>query len=200
MDSSRNRIETCWSPAVRALENNLTRLVDRSARLCEFDEDPLSWITYFELIVVQLRAIACETQSATSKKNFTVQGILTRLGENELREQFNQFMNITIGRDRLGRQYSYRDAVKTLADKFICHYDNYDETEDDNAIPIDVYMDLIAIFKAGALECLVWKVVETVRQAMNHNLETFKKELICRLFGSQEEYERVLNINWPRAD
>ncbi|MBQ3289543.1 MAG: hypothetical protein IJH50_09065 [Kiritimatiellae bacterium] len=200
MDNPGGRIETCWSPAVRALENNLTRLVDRSARLCEFGEDPLSWVTYFELIVVQLRAIACETQGATSKKNFTVQGILTRLGEGELKKHFDQFMNTSIGRDRFGRQYSYRDAVKTLADKFICHYDNYDETENSNAIPIEVYMDLIAILKAGALECLVGKVVDTIRQAMNHNLETFKKELICRLFGSQEEYERILNINWPRAD
>ena len=63
-----------------------------------------------------------------------------------------------------------------------------------------MYWDLIGILSAGEIETLVGKMIETIRQAIESNMEDFKRGLICRLFGSQDEYERVLKIEWPRAD
>lgn len=191
--------ETCCSPAVRALENNLTLLTERCARLRKLKQDPLSWITFFESIVVQLRAIVCENRVHV-EKNYTVQGVLSRLGCFELRESFEDFLDTKIGCDRSGYEYSYREAIKRLADKFICHYDNYDVTESKDAVPIEIYCDLIDILKAGTIDVLVDKVVKTIRQAIERNIEEFNHGLICRLFGSQEEYERVTKMEWPRAD
>ena len=199
MPSTKRMTETCWSPAVRVLEKNLTFLSDRCARLRSLKEDTLEWLTFFESIVVQLRAIVCENRDHVDK-NYTVQGVLSRLGCAELRESFESFLDTNIGCDRSGYQYSYREAIKRLADKFICHYDNYDLTESQNAVPIEIYSDLIDILKTGALEVLVRKIVVTVRQAIEQNMEDFKYALICRLFGSQEEYERVSKVEWPRAD
>ena len=181
------------------MENNLTLLTERYARLRKVEQDPLSWITFFESIVVQLRAIVCENRDHVDK-NYTVQGVLSRLGCVELRESFESFLDTSIGCDRSGDQYSYREAIKRLADKFICHYDNHDVTEFKGAVPIEIYCDLIDILKAGAIDVLVYKIIETIRQAIERNMEKFKHDLICRLFGSQEEYERVSKIEWPRAD
>jgi hypothetical protein len=199
MPSTRRMTETCWSPAVHALEKNLTLLSDRCARLRSLKEGTLEWLTFFESIVVQLRAIVCENKDHV-EKNFTVQGVLSRLGCADLREKFEGFLDSNIGNDRFGNQYDYRKAIKRLANKFICHYDNYDVTESLNAVPIEIYCDLINILKTGAIEVLVRKIVETVRQAIEQNLDEFKHDLICRLFGSQEEYERVSKVEWPRAD
>lgn len=199
MKNKEKMTETCWSPAVRVLEKNLTLLTERCARLRQVEQDPLSWITFFESIVVQLRAIVCENRGHVDK-NYTVQGVLSRLGCVELRESFESFLDTNIGCDRSGYRYTYREAIKRLADKFICHYDNYDITESQNAVPIEIYCDLINILKTVAIEELVRKIVVTVRQAIEQNMEEFKHDLICRLFGSQEEYERVSKVEWPRAD
>lgn len=199
MNNKEKKTETCWSPAVRVLENNLTLLTERCARLRKLEQDPLTWITFFESIVVQLRAVVCENRDHV-EKNYTVQGVLSRLGCVELRESFESFLDTNIGCDRSGHQYSYREAIKRLADKFICHYDNHDVTESQNAVPIEVFGDIIRMLNAGALEVLVGKVIETIHQAIECNMENFKHGLICRMFGSQEEYEKVLKIEWHRAD
>ncbi len=199
MQSAKRITETCWSPAVRALNNNLTLLSERCARLRKLNQDPLAWITFFELIVVQLRAIVCENKNHV-EKNFTVQGVLSRLGCADLRDSFERFLDRNIGCDRSGCQYSYRGAIKRLSDKFICHYDNHDTTEFKDAVPIEAFWDLIGILNAEVIEVLVGKVIETIHQAMERNMEDFKHGLICRLFGSQEEYEKVLKMEWPRAD
>lgn len=39
---------TCWSPAVRALENNLTLLTERCASLHKLGQDTQSWITFLK--------------------------------------------------------------------------------------------------------------------------------------------------------
>ena len=199
MKNKETMTETWFSPAVRALENNLTLLAERSARLRKLEQDPLTWITFFEAIVVQLRALVCENKNH-AEKNYTVQGVLSRLGCKELRESFESFLDTNIGCDSLGHEYNYREAIKRLADKFICHYDNYDVTEFKSAVPIEIFGDIIRILNAGALEVLVGKVIETIHQAMECNMENFKHGLICRMFGSQEEYEKVLKMEWHRAD
>ena len=199
MNNKEKMTETCWSPAVRVLDNNLTFLTERCARLRKLEQDPLTWITFFESIVVQLRAVVCENRDHV-EKNYTVQGVLSRLGCVELRESFESFLDTNIGSDRSGRQYSYREAIKRRADKFICHYDNHDVTESQNAVPIETYCDLIDILKMGAIDALVGKIIETVRLAIEQNFDEFKHDLICHLFGSQEEYERVSKVEWPPAN
>ena len=143
--------------------------------------------------------MVCENRDHV-EKNYTVQGVLSRLGCVELRESFESFLDTNIGCDRSGRQYSYREAIKRLADKFICHYDNHDVTESQNAVPIETYCDLIDILKMGAIDALVGKIIETVRLAIEQNFDEFKHDLICHLFGSQEEYERVSKVEWPPAN
>lgn len=53
---------------------------------------------------------------------------------------------------------------------------------------------------SGAIHVLAGTIIETVRQALERSMEGYNHDLICRLFGSQEEYERVSKIEWPRAD
>lgn len=201
MKKIRRITETFLSPAVRLLNNNIALLLERCRRFIVVDRgsDPVLWITFFESIIVQLRALICENKS-NIEKNYTVQGVLGRLGCDELRERFNAFLDIKIGSDRNGCRYSYREAIKNIADKFICHYDNQDVTECQDAVPVEIYCDLIDMLNAEVIERLVSRVFEIIHQALEKNENDFKHELICHLFGSQENYERVLKIQCPRAD
>lgn len=199
MNNSNRKRETCCSLAVRALENDLTLLAERCRRLHQLEEDPLSWITYLEAVIVQLRALACERGDSV-KKNFTIQGALIRLGCVDLKERFDQFLDSNIKGGGTGCTYTYRKAIKTIADKFICHHDNYDNAEYNNAVQPETYQELVAILMSGAIHVLAGTIIETVRQALEQSMEGYNHDLICRLFGSQEEYERVSKIEWPRAD
>ena len=193
--------ETYLSPAARVLTNNLALLSERCRIFFALDiaQDPVLWITFFESIIVQLRALICEKKN-NIEKNYTIQGVLSRLGCDELRVAFDAFLDTKIGCDRNGCKYSYREAIKKIADKFICHYDNQDATECQNAVSIEIYCDLIDILKSEAIKHLVSRVFEIIHQALEKNENDFKHKLICHLFGSQENYERVLKIQCPRAD
>ena len=73
------------------------------------------------MIVVQLRAMCIE--SPHLKSNYTAQILLRKLGESEFADRLDKmleepFIEVT--------DFTIRKAIKTLADCFICHYDNFD--------------------------------------------------------------------------
>lgn len=100
-------------------------LLQRYARFKEIDDihnTDIDVITYFDIIIVQLRAMCIE--SAYLKKNYTAQILLRKVGEDELAEK----LDAMLGEEFLEgvMDMTIRNALKTLADQFICHYDNFD--------------------------------------------------------------------------
>ena len=80
-------------------------------------------ITYFDMIIVQLRALCIENYRY--KNNYTVQVLLRKMGEDEIAQKIDDLLNKDFFRD--SSDISIKTAIKILADNFICHYDNFDD-------------------------------------------------------------------------
>ena len=97
-------------------------LLRRYKRFKEIDDirnADIDVITYLDIIIVQLRAMCIE--SPKLKRNYTAQNLLRLMKRDDLAQKID---------DMLAEQFfSYRDdcdireALKILADKYICHYD-----------------------------------------------------------------------------
>ncbi len=99
-------------------------LLRRYARFKEIDDvfnTDIDVITYLDMIVVQLRAMCIE--SPRLKKNYTAQILLRKVGEGELAERIDTMLEEPFIPES---DFTIRKALKTLADGFICHYDNFD--------------------------------------------------------------------------
>ena len=104
-------------------------LLRRYARFKEIDDvfnTDIDVITYLDMIVVQLRAMCIE--SPRLKKNYTAQILLRKVGEGELAERLDTMLEEPFIPES---DFTIRKALKTLADGFICHYDNFDGIEVD---------------------------------------------------------------------
>ena len=86
------------------------------------DNRNIDVITYFDIIIVQLRAICIENER--NKNNYTAQILLRKFGREELADKIDDMLNqeFLIGFN----DFTIRKAIKILADEFICHYDNFD--------------------------------------------------------------------------
>ena len=99
-------------------------LLRRYARFKEIDDvfnTDIDVITYLDMIVVQLRAMCIESRHL--KKNYTAQILLRNVGENELADRIDAMLEEPFIPES---DFTIREALKTLADRFICHYDNFD--------------------------------------------------------------------------
>lgn len=99
-------------------------LLKRYARFKEIDNlfnTDIDVITYLDMIVVQLRAICIENSRLT--KNYTAQILLRKIGENKLANRIDAMLDEAFIPES---NFNIRKAIKTLADGFICHYDNFD--------------------------------------------------------------------------
>lgn len=104
---------------------HFTLLLRRYKRFSEINtirNNDIDVITYFDMIIVQLRAICIENNNY--KKNYTAQILLEKVGEDALADRINNMLNkeFLIGYEN----FTVRKAIKILADEFICHYDNFD--------------------------------------------------------------------------
>lgn len=99
-------------------------LLRRYQRFVEIDEpmnDDIDVSTYFDMIIVQFRAMCIE--SPNLKSNYTAQILLRKVGENELADKIDNMLEQPF---IAGSDMTVKKAIKTLADGFICHYDNFD--------------------------------------------------------------------------
>ena len=79
------------------------------------------------MIVVQLRAVCIE--NPRHKKNYTAQILLRKVGEDALAKKLDEMLDKAFIPG--ATDFSIRKALKTLADGFVCHYDNYDGVDKD---------------------------------------------------------------------
>lgn len=100
----------------------LLRRYKRFKEIDTINNTDIDVITYLDMIVVQLRAMCIENDRY--KNNYTVQILLKKLGKEELATRIDEMLDQQF---RSGwEDFSIRKSIKTLADQFICHYDNFD--------------------------------------------------------------------------
>jgi len=106
-------------------------LIMRKDKLKDTSLDSLAFATYFDMILVQLRAICFENPS--KEHNITVQNYLKKLldnkGKQELDEYFNKDIYFTNAPDAETDQRTLKAAIKIIVDKRIAHNDNLKQDE-----------------------------------------------------------------------
>lgn len=122
---------------VKNFESNLNLLKRRYERFKEINNPLNSDIdvsTYFDMIIVQLRAMCIENDR--NGNNYTIQILLQKIGKSEEAEKINKmfnryFFSVDLDSDEIvendSSDLSIKKALKFLADKVICHYDNFDD-------------------------------------------------------------------------
>lgn len=111
-------------------------LLCRYKRFTEIDDihnTDIDVITYLDMIIVQLRAMCIERPE--SKKNYTAQNLLRMMGRDDLAQKIDDMLALDFFPYLDG--YDIRKALKVMADKFICHYDAFDETDPARAAMIE---------------------------------------------------------------
>lgn len=103
----------------------LLRRYERFREINKIQNHDIDVITYFDMIVVQLRAMCIENDRL--KKNYTAQILLRKLNKPKLADELDAMLNEEF-MDGF-TDFTIRNALKFLADGFICHYDNIDKTE-----------------------------------------------------------------------
>lgn len=107
----------------------LLRRYARFKKISDIHNTDIDVVTYFDIIIVQLRAMCIE--SPNLKKNYTAQVLLRKIGEDTLAEELDKML----GEEFLEgvMDMTIRKALKILADQFICHYDNFDGGDEKDA-------------------------------------------------------------------
>ena len=105
----------------------LLRRYNRFKEINDIHNTDIDVITYLDMIVVQLRAMCIE--NPRYKENYTAQILLRKVGEEALAEKLDEMLDMEFIPG--ATDFSIRKALKTLADGFVCHYDNYDGVDKD---------------------------------------------------------------------
>ncbi len=100
----------------------LLRRYRRFREINRIDNKDIDVITFFDMIIVQLRAMCIENERY--KSNYTAQILLRKVGEGTLADKIDNMLSqeFLVG----CTDFTVKTAIKTLADEFICHYDNFD--------------------------------------------------------------------------
>ena len=118
----------------------LLKRYKRFKEINKIGNDDIDVTTYLDMIVVQLRAMCIENKRY--KNNYTAQNLLCKLGEEELAQDIDNMLDKKFYHG--STKVNIRDALKILADKFICHYDNFDGEKQHMLSLADVLMSRLS--------------------------------------------------------
>lgn len=85
----------------------------------------LDWLTYRDMVIVQVAAM-CVDRTATEHDGYTIQSLLRRMGQEHLIGGIDKVLNKNVAVDADHNDVTVRIALKTIRDKFLCHYDNHE--------------------------------------------------------------------------
>ena len=120
-------------------------------------------ITYIDMIIVQLRAMCIESESY--QNNYTVQILLRKIGEKDLANKIDQMLNENFYDG--SKQVTIKTALKFVADKFICHYDNFDEEKSHNISLAEIFVNrLISPYEEKNLDYIMKVLIDYIGEGL----------------------------------
>lgn len=100
----------------------MSLLIQRIEKFSSLSENTEEYDVYFEVILVQLRAMFIE--NAKYKDNYTSQVYMHKLGMKNEIDRINSYLD-----EKIIDDLSIREAIKTIVDKYIVHYDNLNDKD-----------------------------------------------------------------------
>ena len=147
-------------------------LISRYMKYKELDKinnEDIDVGTYFDIIIVQLRALCIE--SPHLQNNYTVQTVLRRIGKEEYADRIDKMLDQQFMPGvncRTGEFFTTRKALKMLADKFICHYDNFDGSNSDGwGLGLAIEKRLMNPYNTPNLDTIMAEIVDCIYEAFD---------------------------------
>lgn len=103
--------------------NNLELLIERINKLKSLKPGTLDYWTYYDAVLVQIRAMFIENPGR--KSNHTFQNYLKKIGQDDAAGVIDDYLNTEIAEG-----ISLKEAIKITVDKFIAHYDKINNGEE----------------------------------------------------------------------
>ncbi|MBO7684671.1 MAG: hypothetical protein J6T51_08110 [Kiritimatiellae bacterium] len=105
---------------------NFTSVCSRLAYLHRLENDyRLQSLALMEVIITQIAAMCVEHERHSD--NYTIQVLLKRQKKKELLESISAVLSRVICRDCDGKELNVGMGIKALRNKFICHFDNFED-------------------------------------------------------------------------
>lgn len=129
-ESSRSPFAKHFSERLYELRE-LLRRHDWISRHLNNDADDGAWAqdleVYERYIIVLLRAICCENPKLL-KKNYTIQSFIERqfAGQQGDVLYISEILDAPVFQDVAGVEHNLRDTIKIVADRYLCHMDNFE--------------------------------------------------------------------------
>lgn len=147
---------------------NLNMLLKRLLKIRKISPlDPnnkVEWFTYFDCIITQLREMFIENERY--KNNYTYQNFLTLYGKNDIVTKINSFLETPFFDESIldsnGEVLSIKNAIKFIADKFICHYENTSLEELDRQELISSTLSNISNNSINNLEVILTRIFKMI--------------------------------------
>lgn len=122
-------LEAPFSSFVMAFGKKIDLVISRLQRMFDLQAETecrhLDWLTYRDMVLVQVCAM-CVDKQADGRDGYTIQSLLRRIGQEHLIAEIDKVLDKTIAVDATHNGISVRTALKTVRDKFLCHYDNHE--------------------------------------------------------------------------
>ena len=83
----------------------------------------LQRVVFSETVIMYLAAMCVEDGA----DNYTVQNLLRRQQKKELIKPITVVLSRAVCRDCDGKELTVRDCIRTLRNKYICHFDNFED-------------------------------------------------------------------------
>lgn len=158
---------------IKHFEIQYNMLLNRFDRFLKIDEpfnDNIDIGTYFDIIIVQLRAIFIE--SPKLKNNYTVQNLMIKIGKPELANRLDDIFDKCVIEDST---WTVRETIKFLADKFICHYD---DSEGENETNWSEALYLESFLRNPYNVVNLKTIMQEITSIVSQGLEEYKNELL----------------------
>lgn len=104
---------------IKAFSSNVELLLRRYQIFQNLSQESgfIQYLSYFDIIMVQLRALCIENERYS--ENYTIQVLMKKLNRSDLAQKLENYLD-----NEISEGVTIREAIKFIADKFICHYDS----------------------------------------------------------------------------
>lgn len=106
----------------KEFQKNISLFVQRITKFDSIEKCSEDYHVYFDMILVQIRAMFIE--NPRYKNNYTGQVYLRKLGMYKEVDIINSYLE-----EKIWDDLTIKEAIKTIVDKFIVHYDPLNDTD-----------------------------------------------------------------------
>lgn len=131
-------------------------------------EEECEWFTYYDILLVQTRAMLIESKNRTT--NYTLQNFLRKLGREKDAQIIDSFLNSPFDseiKDESDNVISIRNVIKFVTDKFICHYDYTSDGDIELENKISKILTNLDDYEKNNIHKILYVIIDLLKKLKN---------------------------------